>query len=299
MRIGIVGLPNAGKSTLFNALVKGYQAKVAPYAFTTIDPNIGVVEIPDPRLDRIAEALKLSKKIPAPIEFVDIAGLVKGAHKGEGLGNQFLSHIRGVDAILHIIRGFSLQNEGTSPKEDYAIIREELTKADEDKDIPPEQRLAEKPELVVLNVAEKDLGKPVPEGLPQNTLAVCGKLEAEIIELPAEEQSEYLETLGLTDPLLPRLIRDAYQLLGLITFYTLLPDQIQAWAIPKETKAPQAAGKVHTDFEKHFVAAEVVDSETLIAAGSWQAAKDQGKVKTEGHESIIRDGDVVHFKTAA
>lgn len=302
LSVGIVGLPNAGKSTLFNALVQRYQAKVAPYAFTTIDPNVGVVEVPDERLEWIARAIKLPKKIPATIELVDIAGLVKWAHSGAGLGNQFLSHIRGVDAILHVVRGYPdpVSHQPANPATDYQIIREELLAADQEKNIPPDQKLATKPELVVLNMKESETAEAsLPDGFPKNTLIVSAKLEADLVELPEAERPQYLTALGLSESLLPRVIRAAYELLGLITFYTLLPDQVRAWLIPRGTKAPQAAGKIHTDFERHFIAAEAIGADELASFGSWHEARQHGKIRTEGKEYVIQDGDVVHFNTAA
>lgn len=298
-----MGLPNAGKSTLFNALVQRYQAKVAPYAFTTIDPNVGVVEVPDPRLDQIAATLKLPKKIPATIEFVDIAGLIKGAHAGEGLGNQFLSHIRNVDAILHIVRGFAdpAVKEKADSLGSYQVIRDELKAADESKDIPPGEKLAAKPELVVVNARESELtsarGNEL-SALPRSALIVSAKLELDLVELPEKERLEYLATLGLAESLLSRVIRAAYELLSLITFYTLLSDQAQAWPILRGSKAPQAAGTVHTDFKKHFIAAEVIGADELAKEGSWHQAKEHGKIRTEGKDYTIQDGDVAHFKCA-
>ena len=301
LQIGIIGKPNAGKSTLFNALVQRYQAKVAPYPFTTIDPNVGVVEVPDPRLNRIAETLKLPKKIPATIEFVDIAGLVKGAHTGEGLGNQFLSHIRGVDAIMHIVRGFAdpTSKETPDPSTAYQTIRDELKAADESKDIPPEQKLTTKPELVVINLPESKVADAkVPLGLPPRSLIMSAKLESDLIELPEPERVDYLKTLNLSESLLPRVIQAAYDLLSLITFYTLLPNQVQAWPIPKDTKAPLAAGKIHTDFQAHFIKAEVISFDDFVSKGGEQGAKQAGKMRIEGKNYVVKDGDVIYFRVA-
>lgn len=282
LSIGIVGLPNAGKSTLFNALVKGHQAKVADYPFTTIEPNVGIVEIPDERLDKIAEVLKLPKKIPAMIKFIDIAGLVKNAHKGEGLGNQFLSHIREVDAIVHVIDGFSKDSNPEDAKETIQI----------------ELELAEIKKLViyVMNVKEGD--KTIRgQGDRDNTLYISAKMEEELIDLPENEAKEYLKSYGLQESGLDRLIKESYQLLNLITFYTLIPDkQVQAWSILKGSIAPQAAGKVHTDMERGFIAADVVHYADLISSGGWHESREKGKLRNEGKEYTIQDGDIVHFK---
>jgi len=294
LSIGIVGLPNAGKSTLFNALVKGHQAKVADYPFTTIEPNVGIVEVPDKRLDKIAEILKLPKKIPATIEFVDIAGLVKNAHKGEGLGNQFLSHIREVDAIIHVIDAFSKDSDprlrqgfGGQAEDAKEIINIELELAD-----------IKKPMIYVINVAEKNLTKA--EGTTRRqdiTIPLSAKMEEELIDLSDNEAKQYLESYGLADSGLARLIKESYQLLNLITFYTLMPDkQVQAWPILKDSKAPQAAGKVHTDMERGFIAADVVHFEDFLPSGGWHESREKGKLRTEGKDYTIQDGDIVHFK---
>jgi hypothetical protein len=279
LSIGIVGLPNVGKSTLFNALVKGHQAKVADYPFTTIEPNVGMVEVPDERLDKIAQVLKLPKKIPATIKFIDIAGLVKNAHKGEGLGNQFLSHIREVDAIIHVLDGFS---KDSNPDEAKEIVNIELELAD-----------IKKPTLYILNVKEADVSKKH----ASDTINISAKMEEELTDLSNNEAKQYLETYGLAQSGLIRLINESYNLLSLITFYTLIPhQQVQAWPILKDSKAPQAAGKVHTDMERGFIAADVCHYIDLIDAGSWQEAQHKGKLRTEGKEYIIQDGDVVLFK---
>jgi len=311
LSIGIIGLPNAGKSTLFNALVKGYQAPVADYPFTTIKPNVGVVQIPDVRLDKIAEVLKLPKKLPATVELVDIAGLVKNAHKGEGLGNQFLGEIRNVAAILHIVRGFANDKiahvEGKiDPQNDLEIVKTELELADIDKTdsersegaAKADYLLSKKPVFYVCNVDEKDLKDFSPQkyNLPADTLPVCAKLEAELLNLSESDQKEYLESLGVKQSALIRVILEAYKILNLVTFYTLLPEQVQAWPIAKGTLAPQAAGKIHADMEKGFIAAEVITFEKLIAAGSWQTAKEKGWIETKGRDWQMKDGDVVYFK---
>jgi hypothetical protein len=344
LSIGIVGLPNAGKSTLFNALVRGYQAKVAIHPFTTIKPNVGVVEVPDDRLQLLSDQLRLSKIVPATIEFVDIAGLVKGAHKGEGLGNQFLAHIRECDAILHLIRFFDEEIPHPSgvvdPESDLEVVNTELClkdletirkseirsqKSDRKKEAEILERILQtlnqdkpageaklskeelalisdlnlltlKPVLYVANVSEKQLQRKLPASLPQGALVLSAKLESELIALSEEEQKEYLKELGESESGLGKVIKAAYKLLNLITFYTLLPDQVQAWPIQKGTKAKEAAGKIHTDFEKKFVVAEVCPFSDLIKFGSWREAQEKGKIKTQGREYAIQDGDVVLFK---
>lgn len=342
LSIGIVGLPNVGKSTLFNALVRSHQARVALHPFTTIKPNVGIVEVPDERLSLIANHLSLSKQIPAMIEFVDIAGLAKGAHKGEGLGNQFLAHIRECDAILHLIRFF---DEGIphpsgviDPESDLEVVNTELCLKDletikralADKKIEPKRKqvlekvlevinqdkpayqanltteeiarisdlnlLTLKPVLYVANVSEKQLEKPPPIPLPQGTIIISAKLEAELINLSEEEQKEYLKELGENEPGLNRVIKAAYKLLNLITFYTLLPDQVQAWSIKQGTKAKEAAGKIHSDFEKKFISAEICPFQELVKYKSWQEAHQKGKIRIEGRDYVISDGDVVYFR---
>jgi len=344
LSIGIVGLPNVGKSTLFNALVRAYQAKVALHPFTTIKPNVGVVEVPDERLSLIADRLSLEKQVPATIEFVDIAGLVKGAHRGEGLGNQFLAHIRECNAILHLIRFF---DEGiphpsgvVDPESDLEVVNTELclkdletikshlAKASRDKNEKRKQVLAKvlktidqdkpaqeaklteeektqvldlglltlKPILYIANVSESQLGKKLPAPLPRNTLTLSAKLESDLIELSSEERKEYLQSSGESESGLDKVIKAAYKLLNLITFYTLLPNQVQAWPIEKGTTALSAAGEIHTDFEKKFIAAEVCPFLELVKFKTWQEAQEKGKVKTQGKDYLISDGDVVYFK---
>lgn len=342
LSMGIVGLPNAGKSTLFNALVRGYQAKVAIHPFTTIKPNVGVVEVPDERLHLLSERLSLPKKIPAQFSFIDIAGLVRGAHKGEGLGNQFLAHIKECNAILHLIRFFDEAIPHSSgvidPESDLEIVNTELCLKDletikralEDKQIDEkrkkilakaldtinqdkparEAKLTEdelalisdlnlitlKPALYVANVSEKQFGKTLSARLPRGTLALPAKLEFDLIELSQEEQKEYLQSLGENESGLDKVIKAAYKLLNLITFYTLLKDQVQAWPIKKGTKAKEAAGKIHTDFEQKFITAEIISFQELIKYKSWQEALKEGKIRTEGKDYGISDGDVVYFK---
>jgi len=291
LSIGIVGLPNVGTSTLFNALVRAHQAKVADYPFTTIEPNLGVVEVPDQRLQRIAHSLRLNKIIPATLEFIDIAGLVKNAHQGEGLGNQFLSHIREVDAIIHIIDAFS---KDSKPEEAKEIINIELELAG-----------IKKPTIYVVNIKEDD--QRIRESDNQeNTIYISAKMEEELIDLSEKEAEEYLKSFGLAESGLVRLIHASYNLLNFITFYTLiLPSsvsgsrsagQIQAWPILKGTLVPQAAGKVHTDMERGFIAAEVCHYDDLIKYGGYHEAKTAGKLRTEGKDYPIQDADVVLFR---
>lgn len=350
LSIGIVGLPNVGKSTLFNALLKKQIADVSNYPFCTIRPNQGVVEVPDERLDRLASSLNLSKKIPAVVKFIDIAGLVKGAYKGEGLGNQFLAHIRQCDALIEVVRFFG-DKEITGvvdPESDIEVIKTELTLKDletvkkyldkvkketktGDKKTQEEIKLLEKiqgfldqdkmisemdlsddekeelikslclltakPILLIANVSERSLRKRYKELESKGFVPVSAKLEAELTELSNKEAQQYLEELGLKELGLNRLIKKAYNLLDLIAFYTLIPDeQIQAWPILKQTKVPDAGGIIHSDFENKFIAAEVIDRQDLVEIGSWQRAKEEGKIRTEGKDYIVCDGDVVHFK---
>lgn len=349
LSIGIIGLPNAGKSTLFNALLKKAQAQVANYPFTTIEPNIGIVEVPDERLDKLANALNLPKKIPATIKFVDIAGLVKDAHKGEGLGNQFLAHIRECDAILEVVRFFkdpNVQGE-VNPEENIKTIQTELllkdletvnAKAAKDSQSPQKEileRLIEnlnqgkpakemtltdkekeeieelelltsKPILYVANMSEAQINEQITDNSKQ-FIFIGAKLEADLAELSEAEAKEYMKEVGIAESGLNKLIKEAYKLLSLITFYTLilgkpastgisLGGQIQAWPILKSTKAPEAAGKIHTDFEKGFITAECINWQDLVEIGDWEETKEKGKIRTEGKDYIILDGDVVHFK---
>lgn len=353
--LGIVGLPNVGKSTLFNVISKA-KADVSNYPFTTIKPNVGIVEVPDDRLAQVQKIIGSAKAIPTIVEFSDIAGLVRGAHKGEGLGNQFLAHIREVDAIAHVVRCFSDPNithvEGAvDPRRDIELINAELILADlgaidkqfgpirsavksGDKSILKYLHLLEKlktalaagqparvplasmnhediallhdlplltakPVLYVANVDENGNSEQVAviEAIAKaekaSVVSICAKLEAEISELSPEEGKEYLKTVGLEEFALGRLIRAGYELLDLITFFTANNKECRAWTVRQGTRAPQAAGKVHTDMEKGFIAAEVIHYPDLAACGSQAKAREQGLLHTEGKEYQVRDGDLL------
>ena len=362
MKLGIVGLPNVGKSTLFNAITNA-GAQSANYPFCTIDPNVGVVSVPDVRLDELTRMYNPAKTTPAVIEFVDIAGLVKGASKGEGLGNKFLANIREVDAIVHVVRCFEnddivhvegsidplrdietinlelifsdmemlerridrtakalkgdkgLQTELDFFKRVYAVLEE--GKPARSVECTPEEAamlstvslLTAKPVIYAANLSEADFTGGSPERNPHfakveqlaagenaEVLPICAQLEADIADMEGEEKTLFLSELGLEHSGLDRLIQKSYHLLGLISYLTAGPQEVRAWTITRGTKAPQAAGKIHTDIERGFIRAEIISYEDLMACGSMTAAKEKGLVRSEGKEYVMQDGDVVLFR---
>jgi GTP-binding protein YchF len=342
LKVGIVGLPNVGKSTLFNALLKRQQALVANYPFATIEPNVGIVEVPDERLNVLSEISSSKKQVPATVEFVDIAGLVAGAASGAGLGNKFLTHVREVDVILQVLRDFDdseIVKEGSvDPKTDYEVIETELilkdletvTKTLESKEtkakgaekkrgvveklfaglnegksareilVSDEERelardlflLTSKKEIKVYNVGEGDERLRQPMG---ENLYICAKIESELSSLAEDDARIYMEELGIKQSGLDLLIKMAYRELGLISFLTTGEMESRAWTITKGSKAPRAAGVIHTDFEKKFIKAKVCDYEKFVSAGGWKDASEKGWVRFEGKEYEMKDGDVVEF----
>ncbi len=366
LSIGIVGLPNVGKSTLFNALLKRQAALAANYPFATIEPNVGVVDVPDHRLEELCkivvndygrgfEGREIPEKVtPAVVKFYDIAGLVKGASKGEGLGNAFLGHIREVNAIAHVVRAFEDENVvragSESPENDRQTVNTELMLADiqslekiieklekevkgsADKEVKLKYETAKKileglnngvfasdlelseeelksskelnlltlkPQIYVLNVDEEYLSKKSEQKLPkglEDAIVICAKLEAELADFDKNERESYLKELGIEHSGLDKLIKKGYEILGLSTFFTAGPKEVRAWTIKKGSKAPQAAGEIHTDFERGFISAEIINYETLVEIGSLKTAKEKGLIRLEGKDYVMQDGDVAVFR---
>lgn len=319
LKIGLVGLPNVGKSTLFNALLKKQQAYVANFPFATIEPNVGIVPVPDERLTKLSSLFNNAPIVNATVEFVDIAGLIEGASKGEGLGNKFLSHIRETDAICFVLRGFSdpdvIKQGVKDPKSDFEILKLELELADDDmktnhlkkKNANVEELplFSKKPFLVCLNIDESELknASTIEEkyanelGIDKDQIvAVSAKVESELSELSENEQKEYLSSIGVTSSTLDRLINKAFKTLGLMTFLTAGEKEVRAWTIKTETTAPKAAGVIHTDFEKKFIKADVCNYNDFVTNGGWKQNRELGKVRSEGKDYVVQEGDVVEFK---
>jgi small GTP-binding protein len=327
LSVGIVGLPNVGKSTLFNALLKKQLAFVANYPFATIEPNIGIVPVPDNRLDKLQSVISKQSSVvppivPATVEFVDIAGLIKGASQGEGLGNKFLSHIREVDAICHVVRAFKapdiIKQGVTNPKSDFETVKTELDLADLEMVEKHKKKknanenllplLSKKPILIVINGDEEDLKnaenleKEYAEKLGVNedqVILICAKTEAELAALPEEDQVVYLNELGVKSSGLARLIQKAYITLGLISFLTAGEKEVRAWTIKNGIDAQNAAGVIHTDFIKKFIKADIADFNDFVEFDGWKHCRELGKVRSEGRDYIMKDGDVVEFKIGA
>ncbi len=370
LSVGIVGLPNVGKSTLFNALLKKQQAYAANFPFATIEPNVGIVPVPDKRLTKLADVVeadsgsqsgmtgtgKRPPEIPATVEFVDIAGLIAGAHKGEGLGNKFLSHIRETDAICHVVRVFSdpdiIKEGSVDPKSDLETVETELKLADlqtvekakntktkeidkhrisaveklfdglsngipardvllSDEELKASRDLhllTAKPILIVINVSEEDVKNAYDMEVrfasefgvaDDQVIAICAKVESELAALDEAEQKEYLADIGMQESGLERLIKKAFATLGLITYLTAGEKEVRAWTIHEGDTAPIAAGVIHTDFEKKFIKADVCGFEDFVASNGWKNAREKGKVRSEGKEYLMKDGDIVEFKIGA